>query len=151
MKKVLRLTLKAITNIVSYTLLLLLTFGASYLMILGSIDGKGHSGSETAFIQCDEDCPALSNGKVEPNGTIWVKRPTLTCTYESITDGPLMQMYWTGPWTDQDGDPLPEKLLAHDYDTHGMWNAKLDENGQPICPDSFNLRYGQRGTIIWRE
>lgn len=152
MKKILRDTIKVISNIIFYAALFIPAFFISEFLILGSLEGDGDKDTVSALKLCEEDCKALSNSKPTPAGMIWLKRPTLICTYKSFLNGTLIQTYWAGPWTYEDGDPLSPALELPDSLNHdGMIDAALDLDGHPICPESFNLEYGQRGFYKWRN
>ena len=117
-------------------------------MILGNYQTEQSTLTVTREVGCDDACAADSEGKYTANAVIEAKRKVLKCIYHSFSAGWLQQSYWIGDWSGADGEtlrPLERPLYGalHNGDTLGP--AHHDKDGHVVCPETFDLKYGQRG------
>ena len=120
----------------------------SYWAILGAGPNTQELSTNTRDFRCDETCVDYSGGKIPLGTKIEVKRQLLSCEYQSLTDGLLRQEYWVGPWTGTKGEDMNRLFIPFSRDEFNgdpLEEARRDKDGKPVCPDEFDLKYGQRG------
>ena len=141
---------KKLVSVIIELMLIVAAVILGRMWTLGGFDNEEFSIVYRDLVPCDEKCQASTKEPIRPDGKIEIQRPIMQCNYNIMLIGVMTQMYWAGPWTTANGDPLPDGIWPDDL-PYGEPFAELthEEDGKLKCYPVYNMAYGQRGVDGW--